>query len=128
MFLRFVVHNHHEVSGRREGLFQALGELRHSGVLSAAEQERYDQIHDWFKGHLKRPRSLTRSSKPHAKHVALSWFKHTATEHIAKMYELVHILDAHGVAVDVLRSERPGYVVYEDHFQVAAEPFRETVG
>jgi hypothetical protein len=44
------------------------------------------------------------------------------------MYELVHILDAHGIAVDVLRSEQPGYVVYEDAFQVAAEPFRETVG
>ena len=127
MFIRFVVQEHHEVSGRRQGLFHTLGQLRYEGVLSTAEEERYDQIHDWFKRNLKRPRSLTRSSKPHAKHVALSWFKDTATEHISKMYVLVQILDSHGIAVDVLRTERPGYVVYEDPYQVAAEPFRETV-
>jgi hypothetical protein len=43
------------------------------------------------------------------------------------MREVAHILAAHGIIVDVLRTERPGYVVYEDSHQVAAEPFRETV-
>ncbi len=36
------------------------------------------------------------------------------------------ILEAHGIAVDVIQTERPGYVVYEDSVQVAAEPFKET--
>ena len=43
------------------------------------------------------------------------------------MYALVHILETYDVAVDVLRTKRPGYVVYEDQYQVAAEPFSETV-
>lgn len=49
-----------------------------------------------------------------------------AAEHIAKMYALIQVLEAHGVSVDILRTERPGYIVYEDEFQVAAEPFKET--
>jgi hypothetical protein len=40
---------------------------------------------------------------------------------------LKHILESHGIVVDVIKTNRPGYVVYEDDFQVAAEPFSETV-
>jgi hypothetical protein len=57
----------------------------------------------------------------------LEWFKDSAKEHIAKMHALKQILEAHGVVVDVIQTHRPGYVVYEDEFQVAAEPFSETV-
>jgi hypothetical protein len=127
MFIRFVIPQNDPDSGRRQGLFQALTELDHAGVLEPHEAELYDEVYDWFKANLLKPRSFTRSSKPHAKKVALSWFKDSATEHIAKMRVLAHILDAHGVVVDVIQTERPGYVVYEDDLQVAAEPFSETV-
>ena len=126
MFVRFVVHKNDEDSGRRQGLFQAVADLEHEGVLLEHEQAQHDEIDDWFRKNLNKPRSFTRSSKPHAKNVALSWFKDTAVDHIAKMYALARILKAHGVDVEVLRTERPGYVVYEDVFQVAAEPFKET--
>ena len=43
------------------------------------------------------------------------------------MRVLVQILVAHGIVVEVLRTERPGYIVYEDAYQVAAEPFKETI-
>lgn len=127
MFVRFVIHHNDPNSGRRQGLFQAMSDLDHAGALEPHEIEIYDEVYDWFRKSLRRPRSFTRSSKPHAKKVALSWFKHHATEHIARMRVLVHILDAHGVLVDVIQTDRPGYVVYEDEYQVAAEPFSETV-
>jgi len=127
VYVRFVIHANDEDSGRRQGLFQAMSDLEASEVLLEYEQSQYDALYEWFRKNLKKPRSFTRSSKPHAKKVALSWFKHTATEHIAKMHEVVHILRAHGVAVEILRTERPGYVVYEDQYQVTAEPFQETV-
>jgi predicted transposase YbfD/YdcC len=127
MFVRFVIHKNDADSGRRQGLFQAVSDLEHDNVLLEHEQEQYDEIYEWFRKHLKKPRSFTRSSKPHAKNVALSWFKDSAVEHIAKMHALAQLLQAHGIAVDVLQTERPGYVVYEDSFQVAAEPFKETV-
>ena len=127
MFVRFVIHENHEDSGRRQGIFQAVSDLEHAGVLLQHEQQQYDEIYEWFRFNLKKPKSFSRSSKPHAKNVALSWYKDSAVEHIAKTQGLVEILRAHGVAVDLLRTDRPGYIVYEDSCQVAAEPFRETV-
>ena len=127
MYLRFVIHKNDEGSGRRQGLFQALADLEHRSVLLPHEQAAYDEVYEWFKKNLKKPRSFTRSSKPHAKKVSLSWFKDSANEHIAKMYVLRQILEAHGISVDVIRTSKPGYVVYDDQFQVAAEPFSETV-
>jgi hypothetical protein len=109
MFVRFVIQRNDEDSGRRQGLFQA-----------------YDDIYEWFRKNLRTPRSFTRSTKPHAKKVALSWFKDGATEHIRNMRAIAGILDTHGIQVEVLHTERPGYVVYEDTYQVAAEPFSET--
>ena len=127
MYLRFVIHRNDQASGRRQGLFQALAAMEDQGLLLPHEQAQYEDIYAWFKANLKKPRSFTRSTKPHAKKVSLSWFKDSAREHIAKMYALKQILEAHGVVVDVIQTNRPGYVVYEDEFQVAAEPFSETV-
>ncbi len=126
MFVRFVIHKNDGDSGRRQGIFQAISELEYEGVLLEHEQRQYDEIYEWFRHNLKKPRSFSRSSKPHAKKVALSWFKDTAVEHLAKMHALSQILNAHGIIVEVLRTNRPGYIVYEDQLQVAAEPFKET--
>jgi hypothetical protein len=57
--------------------------------------------------------------------VAISWFKPGAREHISKMRELAALLQAHGLAVQQVHTTRPGYVVYEDEFQVTAIPFAE---
>jgi len=126
VYVRFVIGRNDENSGRRQGLFQAISDLEHAGVLLAYEQQAYDEIYDWFRKNLKRPRKLARSTKPHAKRVALSWFKDSAREHISRMHALTQILHDHGVQVEVIFTERPGYVVYEDPYQVAAEPFTDT--
>ena len=42
------------------------------------------------------------------------------------MRELVAILEAHDIAVEMLQTERPGYVVYEDTYQIVAEAFSDT--
>jgi hypothetical protein len=114
MLIRFVVHRLDPDSGRRLGLFQAISDLEYNGELSASEQAEYDEVYEWFRKNLKKPRSFARSSKPHAKKVAISWFKPEATEHIARMHAIAAILHAHGVEVEAIRTERPGYVVYED--------------
>ncbi len=125
-YVRFVIGDNHEDSGRKQGLFQAISDLEHAGALLSHEQELYDEVYEWFRHNLKKPRKLARSSRPHAKNVALSWFKDSATLHIRKMHELTQILHSHGIHVEVLRTDRPGYVVYEDPYQVAAEPFSDT--
>ena len=125
-FLRFVIPRNDRDSGRRQGLFQALSDLEQRGDLMPEERRAYEDTLDWFRKHLRKPRSFTRSSKPHARRVALSWFKDTATEHIRRMRVLAGILHTHGIQTEMLTTERPGYVVYEDDYQVAAEPFKDT--
>jgi hypothetical protein len=126
MYLRFVIDRTDEDSSRRQGLFQAIADLRNGGRLFNHEEERADELRAWFSRHLEKPESFSRSSRPHAARKAISWFKDTAREHIAKMYELAAVLEAHNVMVNVIRTMRPGYIVYEDEFQVTAEPFAET--
>ena len=89
-------------------------------------KEQYDAIYKWFGNNLKKPRSLSRSSKPHAKAVALSWFKDTSTDHISRMRQIAHILHAHGIHTEMIKTTRPGYIVYKDKFQIAAEPFNDS--
>jgi len=126
MYVRFITHTHDEDSGRRQGLFQAMAELRKNRDFPEHDAQIYNEIYDWFRHNLSTPNTFTRSARPHAKNVAISWFKDTASEHISKMRAAAQILQAHGVIVEVLYVERPGYIVYEDEFQVTAEPFKET--
>ncbi len=48
----------------------------------------------------------------------------TATEHLTRMHALAELLRARGLIVEVIHTDRPGHVVYEEECQVAAEPFR----
>ena len=101
-------------------------ELEAKGDLPHHEEAVYRDIYKWFQKNLRRPRSFTRSSKPHAKKVAISWFKESASEHIAKMREIMAILEGHGIHTEMIATTRPGYIVYEDAYQIAAEPYADT--
>ena len=82
-------------------------------------------IREWFNEHLEKPNRFTASKPPfyRKKNKAISWFKDTAHEHLARIRGLVAILKSHGVAVRTIKAKRIGYVVYEDEFQIVAEPF-----
>ena len=125
-YVRFVVHQKDGDSGRRQGLFQALFEAEEEGVLYDYQVARMKEVMAWFNDNLAWPHRLSRSSKPHAFNKAISWFSDSAKEHIAYMRELAAILEDHDIAVDVIQTERPGFVVYEDRYQIAAEPFRDS--
>lgn len=126
MFIRFVIERVDEQSGRRLGVFQALFELEDAGQLRDYEAAQLRETVAWFDEHLATPTRLRRSGKYHASNRAISWFRDAATAHIRRMRELASILEEHGVPVQVLRSDKPGYVVYEDAFQVVAEPFSDS--
>ena len=127
MYVRFIIHGLDEDSGRRQGLFQAVSNLEHEGALLPYEQALYDDVYQWFRHNLKKPTSFSKSSKRGAKAAAISWFKDTAKDHIQKMREMAFILEAHGTTTVMIQTEKPGYIVYEDEFQVAAEPYADTV-
>lgn len=126
MFIRFVIGSRDEDSGRRQGLFQAGDELRASGRMSHSDEQRLDELQQWFRENLPVPNRFAVSSKPHRKAQAISWFRDTATDQIAQMREYQRLLETYGFDVQMLREKRPGYVVYEDQHQVVAYPFSET--
>ena len=126
MYVRFVIAKRDAQSGRRQGLFYAAYETAGLGMLSADELAALDEIHEWFARNLSEPTRASWSAKPHAKGQALSWFKESAVAHVSKMRTLQSVLKEHGVFAEVLRTARPGYVVYEDDHQVLAVPFADT--
>src|SRR5215468_5606106 len=127
MYLRFVVADIDEDSDRMLGVFQAVWNLRDQGRLHPDEEEQHDSIRQWFNENLEKPTRFNASKAPFCrkKNRAISWFWDSAREHVAKIRGLVAILENHGVAVRMLKSDRVGYIVHEDEHQVVAEPFAD---
>jgi hypothetical protein len=112
-------------SGEPRGLFTIAYDLLRSGAFEEHEQAWFEEVVRWFDANLARPLRLARSRRVGAQKDAVSWFKASAGEHVRRMYELVALLQHHGVATQVSRAEHPGYIVYEDDHQIAVVPFRD---
>ena len=123
MYLRFVIDKHDEDSNEPQGLFQAVTDLRNDGYLSKEESVTVKKTFKWFNKNLPVPNRFSRSSKRTAKAVAISWFKSSAKECIKQMQELASILYIHDIPIKVIKTRRPGYIVYEDDYQIVAQPF-----
>jgi hypothetical protein len=126
MFIRFVVSSRHRDSHCLTGIFHAACQLGDGGRLSADEQQQCDGILGWFNRHLPFPDRFSRSRRRYARGEAVCWFKDGAGRFISRVRELAAMLELHGIPVEMLRTGKPGYVVYEDLYQVAAVPFRDT--
>jgi hypothetical protein len=126
-YIRFAVHKVDDDSGRGLGIFQAVYNLRDDGKLFPYEEAHLQELREWFNAHLEIPTRFTSAKPPfyRKKQRAISWFKDTAHDHLSKIREMVSILETHGVAVSMLKAERVGYVVYEDDYQIVAEPFSD---
>ena len=132
MFLRFVRLTTVEGATAREGFFTAAYELREKQGVDAASLNRLEDMLAWFRQNLTIPSRFNRSKSKGAYRrtntKGLSWFKPNAMEHVTRAYELAEMLSQHGYYIEVLKSPRPGYVVFEDEFQLIAEPFADTAG
>jgi hypothetical protein len=108
-------------------VLQAAWDLDDRGELTKSESDDLRAIGLWLDRNLPKPDRFSRKRNHHHRtHMALSWFKDTASVHIAKVRAVTTILTARGIAVETITTERPGYIVYEDEFQVVAEPFSDT--
>ncbi len=124
MFVRFVVATLDRETNEPMGIFEATKLLPRVGHVADWDERRLAELTAWFREHLPFPERTARSRRPNGPHRALSWFKPTATVHIAQARELAAVLEANDIRTLMLTSDRPGYVVYEDDFQVLVEPFR----
>ena len=120
MFIRFVLTEVDEDSRRRKGALVAAHELKYEGDLDTGELRRLMDVLAWFNEHLPIPPELDEDGN----HRALSWFKPEAADAIAQMWLLVHLLRSHGMLIEVLKTDDPGSVLYEDEQQIVAKPRR----
>ncbi len=126
MLIRYVTNWVDTDSQEAAGLFMAAQSLEDSGRLVGEDHEKLRGLDRWFDKNLKSPARLRRSRKPHRQNKAISWFRETATTHLVHAEAMMSLLVRYGLSFRAVHTNRPGYVVYEDNFQVVAEPFADT--
>lgn len=128
-FVRFVHGEQIEGVGFRAGFLDAAYCLRNEPLIAEKLHAQLTKYIEWYKANLEIPNKFNRSKSKGAwrkNSKGLSWFKPEASEHIVKAHELCELLNRSGVATDVLHTDRVGYILYQDDFQVVAEPFADT--
>lgn len=128
-YLRFVRPNTIENLGARQGFFCAAYEMRNIPSLEDFVSDQLEDHLSWFRANLTIPDKFNRSKSKGFRDrntAGLSWFKEDASEAIGRSYELINLLRDNGYPIEVIRTERVGYIVYEDNLQVVAEPFSDT--
>jgi len=123
-FIWFVVRQRDEDSHVELGAFMAASTLEDDVRTTDEDRGLIRSTIEWFNAHLPEPVRLSRSRRRNAHNKAISWFRPTAVEDIDRMTSLVNVLKRYGYPVEIIRTTRPGYVVYEDEFQVVAVPLR----
>lgn len=106
------------LTGKPRGIFALVHhDLLQTGKLSAEEAALFDYIdHDWFQRELPNPPFYDddKPGKP------ITWFKTATTAFMLdKLQALVDLLDKYGVPYDIVYTNYPGKIVYEDEWQVA---------
>ena len=129
MYLRFVRLIKIKHMAARSGFFTAAYELRDQNP-DPLTSLRLESHLAWFRKNLDIPKKFTRSKSKGAWRVddtkGLSWFKGTAAEMLVHAHDLAALLNESGHPIEILHSDRIGYIVYEDLHQVIAEPFSDT--
>jgi len=129
VFIRFSVRKRDRDSGVESGALRAAYGLRDDPSVPIGDREALAETLLWFETHLETPARFNRTtSKGHYRRQTrgIAWFKDTANEHLAQMYALKVLLERYGHFVEVVKEPRVGYIVWEDAYQVIAEPFTDT--
>ena len=98
------------------GVFQAAGVLEHEGRIEAYFEDTLKETMQWFNKNLAVPRIAKRVSR------YVFWFCADRQSFIARLWELVAVLEEHEINVQRFRTTDPGIIVYRDEYQVAAVP------
>jgi hypothetical protein len=120
-YIRFVIGRKDEDSHVEQGIFQAAGLALEWQNITGSDADELNELRAWFSENLEKPASFGRDKL----RLGICWFKTGAVEHISRIWEMVRILECNGIYVKKIRTAKPGYVIYEDEWQLVAEPFRK---
>ena len=127
-YLRVVLEERIPVNGAREGFFRTAYQLRRTGGMSKDQFERLDVCLNYLDEHIDVPYKFSKSRTKCARHrntKGLSWFKSEATAVVDRALELTRLLEELGIPTKTLRTDRVGFIVFEDDVQIVAEPFSD---
>jgi hypothetical protein len=120
-YIRFVIAEKDENSLVERGIFHAAGQALEWRQITGSDADELTELQRWFGENLAKPSSIGRNKL----RLGICWFKTEAGDHIKRIWRMVDILERHGIHVRKIRTERPGYLIYEDQWQLVAEPFRK---
>jgi hypothetical protein len=120
-YVRFVIGRTDEDNHVEQGIFQAAALALEWQQITGSDADALNELRDWFGDNLNRPTSFGRDTL----RLGICWFKTGATEQISRVWEMVRILERNGIYVKKIRTNKPGYVIYQDEWQLVAEPFRK---
>lgn len=132
--IRFAGRDLDPASGRPLGIFQLAAELANSRRLPASDHRRLTALRTWFNEHLAQPRRFShwkdgwrRSAYGWQRQpIAISWFRSDAVQCLKYAEAMADLLRTYGIHVDRLTCTNPGYITYEDEYQVVAVPFHHS--
>lgn len=125
MFIRFVGGAINGDSHVEAGLFYTAYKVRNEHTLPDYDLDQLQDLFAWFDANLESPSDF-RLKQGWRRRRAICWFKSSAHEHLAKAREIIAVLESNDVHIRTIKSERLGYVLYEDEAQVFAQPFADT--
>jgi hypothetical protein len=120
-YVRFVIDRKDEDSHVEQGIFQAVARAREWQTIAGFDAQQLSELEAWFSNNLEKPTSFGRNKL----RLGICWFKTDVHEHISRIWEMVDILERNGIHVKKIRTDKPGSVIYEDEWQLVAEPFRK---
>lgn len=124
MYIRFITRFINEYNETETGIFQALKFIRDHSTTRDEDVRILKDLKDWFDANLEAPDKFSNASNKNPAAISLSWFKDSSKEHIKKIYEIGDILYKYSIVIEVITTRSPGYIVYEDNYQVSAVPFK----
>lgn len=120
-YVRFVIGRKDDNSHVEQGIFQAAGQALEWHDIRGSDAAELKELQAWFSENLEKPTSFGRDRL----RLGIWWFKTGSTQHISRIWEMVRILERNGIYVKKIRTDKPGYVIYEDEWQLVAKPFRK---
>jgi hypothetical protein len=120
MYLRFQGLVPNLGTASKLGIFQLAFELRDRHDVPVYAQNEVARHLAWMDENLIVPSVLKQWNHQRA----VCWFKPTAKEPLAHIWPMKAMLEEFGTVIDIVHTKRPGLVIYEDGWQVAAKPRR----
>lgn len=123
-FSRYKTHDIDPGTGRDKGVIAVICEILRKKLVTEYEEAQIRRHLDWLDLNLPKPEKFSRTRNDYHKNThGLSWLKPTSKEALEHLRALASILEEHGIPTTMITTEKPGFVVYEDDYQVVAEPF-----